>query len=247
MRVDPSRLSVSSQNPQSFNRYSYVENEPVDLVDREGLFLGPLDWSACQDPVLGPLFCGLPIAMELPTPVETEPIGNQPQGVRVPLFGERLSLFVSERSRVLGFLNNRQSDCSKYLLSQLGISGRRVARAVLGQRPFDGTLSTITMLRAGLNSSTGLFSDMTVQDFLNQTGALGAEAFYANPIFGASKLDVYYAPTGIWAPAILHETLHYFLGIDDTTLATRLQIPLEAIRDNGTQVITWKLRDAGCN
>ena len=34
---DPYRGSISISNPQSFNRYSYVQNDPVNLIDPTGL------------------------------------------------------------------------------------------------------------------------------------------------------------------------------------------------------------------
>ena len=45
---DPYDGSMSVGNPQSFNRYSYVENEPTNFVDPSGLFMAPpyiADWS----------------------------------------------------------------------------------------------------------------------------------------------------------------------------------------------------------
>jgi RHS repeat-associated protein len=38
---DPSSGSYDLTNPQSFNRYSYVQNDPVNFVDPSGLFAGP--------------------------------------------------------------------------------------------------------------------------------------------------------------------------------------------------------------
>jgi len=38
---DPYRGSMSTGNPQSFNRYSYVGNEPTNFVDPSGLFMAP--------------------------------------------------------------------------------------------------------------------------------------------------------------------------------------------------------------
>jgi RHS repeat-associated protein len=36
MSVDPSRLSIERFNPQSWNRYTYVYNNPLKLVDHNG-------------------------------------------------------------------------------------------------------------------------------------------------------------------------------------------------------------------
>jgi hypothetical protein len=179
--------------------------------------------------------------------------GEEPDpGVRVALSGERLARYLAARGHLIDLLNNRESDCSKFLLAKLGLSGTRVARAVLGQRAFDGLLSTITMLRAGINSSRGLLADWRVSDFFSfgepdpETNETSASAFYANPLYGADIRDVYYAPGALRAQMILHETLHYFLGITDTDLAARLGIDPGAISRDGTRVISWALRDGGC-
>ena len=44
---DPFRGSMAVANPQSFNRYAYVENDPVNLIDPEGLFC--VSWVTYED------------------------------------------------------------------------------------------------------------------------------------------------------------------------------------------------------
>ena len=36
MSVDPSRVSVDLANPQSWNRYTYVKNDPINRIDQNG-------------------------------------------------------------------------------------------------------------------------------------------------------------------------------------------------------------------
>lgn len=38
MSVDPSRVSINPTNPQSWNRYTYTLNNPLNLVDQNGLW-----------------------------------------------------------------------------------------------------------------------------------------------------------------------------------------------------------------
>ena len=56
---DPTDGSYSLENPQSFNRYSYVQNEPVNFVDPLGLDgfdpLGPPPPVPTLAPPAGPL------------------------------------------------------------------------------------------------------------------------------------------------------------------------------------------------
>ena len=43
---DPDNESASIEDPQSWNRYSYVENEPTNFVDPSGLLM--IDYSSCR-------------------------------------------------------------------------------------------------------------------------------------------------------------------------------------------------------
>jgi RHS repeat-associated protein len=48
--IDPFGASASVANPQSFNRYSYVNNNPTNLTDPTGMMAGAeYGWSAVQD------------------------------------------------------------------------------------------------------------------------------------------------------------------------------------------------------
>jgi RHS repeat-associated protein len=44
---DPYRGSMSIADPQSFNRFSYVQNDPVNFVDPTGLYWA-IDWGSCR-------------------------------------------------------------------------------------------------------------------------------------------------------------------------------------------------------
>jgi RHS repeat-associated protein len=46
MTPDPSRTSVDQRSPQSWNRYAYVHNDPVNFYDPDGTFLRVPDPSA---------------------------------------------------------------------------------------------------------------------------------------------------------------------------------------------------------
>jgi RHS repeat-associated protein len=48
---DPYQGSMNLGDPQSFNRYSYVENDPVNMVDPTGLYWA-IDWGSCRAEVV---------------------------------------------------------------------------------------------------------------------------------------------------------------------------------------------------
>jgi RHS repeat-associated protein len=51
--VDPLGASASAANPQSLNRYSYVENDPVNSVDPDGLMTFMIDGMECSAQTAG--------------------------------------------------------------------------------------------------------------------------------------------------------------------------------------------------
>ncbi|MFY9557689.1 MAG: RHS repeat-associated core domain-containing protein, partial [Blastocatellia bacterium] len=59
-RPDPYDGSYDLVNPQSLNRYSYVQNDPIDSVDPTGLLLGIGQAGICSNPFLG-WFCHVPL------------------------------------------------------------------------------------------------------------------------------------------------------------------------------------------
>src|SRR6185369_12965538 len=67
--VDPLGASADSLNPQTFNRYSYVNNDPVNQIDRSGLMAytgADQSWADLSDG-----FWGSHIAFGMPRPERT--------------------------------------------------------------------------------------------------------------------------------------------------------------------------------
>jgi RHS repeat-associated protein len=60
-RPDPYEGSYNLDIPQSLNRFSYVESDPVNSVDPTGLVLGPDFGDPCFNPILGIFTCSGPI------------------------------------------------------------------------------------------------------------------------------------------------------------------------------------------
>ena len=86
MTPDPAGLAaVDPTNPQSWNRYAYVLNDPLDYIDPDGLFGGPC--GSFDDP------CSVPGAPEPPPPCQppyicpTGPTGPTNPGVPNPISG----------------------------------------------------------------------------------------------------------------------------------------------------------------
>jgi RHS repeat-associated protein len=72
LQADPYRESGGATSPQSWNRYSYVQNMPVDAVDPLGLILDTT-WGSnelCDGSVVGQLFCSVVTA---PSPRDPTP------------------------------------------------------------------------------------------------------------------------------------------------------------------------------
>ncbi|HEV2707198.1 MAG TPA: hypothetical protein VGV59_14855, partial [Pyrinomonadaceae bacterium] len=171
----------------------------------------------------------------------------QTQGTRAPLTGDNRTQYRNERDRLLNILKNSDS-CKAFLKDKLGLSASRIANAVRGQRAFDGTASTISTEAAGIQSSKGLFAGMSVQQFFETLTPDAAAAVYASGR-GSTPRDVYYAPSGLNAATILHETLHTFYGStypDDKSLATKLGVSDEDFNREGSRSINTALRNAGC-
>ncbi len=257
--TDPSHQSMSVGNPQSFNRYAYVQNDPVNFVDPSGLdggadFLTALLLGAQVGASFsvyggGDGFLGgsggsggrhVP-AMELGNDEFNTGGGDPPNSGRAPLTGDMLSRFTETRDRLVKLLRDKNSDCAKFLRDKVGVSGSRVARTILGQRAFDGAASTISLEDAGTLprgsyttvGNQNIQSTASVSEFLARGGGSAVQASYARASTGATFNDVYYLGIGIHGSTILHEALHTLLGASD-----------EALDKKGADVVS--LTKAGC-
>ena len=145
----------------------------------------------------------------------------QNTGVRGQLTGDRLNAYNNARAGALAALKNN-ADCKKFLLENFGLSASRVARAVRGQRAFDGLTSTINAADAGLVTHSDPRAGYQVKDLFTPTGKgiIGAlQAGYASrEDRGATQRDIYFGYYGFEASTIIHETLHSFTGLDDDAL-----------------------------
>jgi RHS repeat-associated protein len=233
---DPYGKSLRVANPQSFNRYAYVHNDPMNFVDPSGLddlddwVPGPGDiiYTNTKDSGYGGIqgWLGGDTGMMLELPSPDAPTGGgspEPQnlGARGQLTGDRLEAYKNGRAGALEALKNN-SACKTFLLEKFGLSAGAVATAVGRQRAFDGLTSTITAADAGLVPHSDPRAGYQVKDLFTPTGSgiVGAiQAGYASPEDqGATQRDIYFGYYGFEASTIIHETLHSFTGLDDEAL-----------------------------
>ncbi len=266
MQPDPKGLIREKMSlPQSLNRYSFVANDPINHTDPSGedwsIILRFFAESECN--ARGGGFYGFYInefgqvfiecdsrsrpIIQL-TKQLLEELGEwQPRrrGVRVPLQGTKLANFNSEVGRLVFLLQLPASDCSRFLTLHLGNDARGsfLLDAVLSQRAFDGELSTISLKDAGISP---LEPTIQVNEFLGLTQADAIRTDSYRQGFFATEKDVYYSSSGIKAPVILHETLHYYLGLGDMELADKFGLTAEWNRTKDSRIISNALADGGC-
>ncbi|HEX5887126.1 MAG TPA: RHS repeat-associated core domain-containing protein, partial [Pyrinomonadaceae bacterium] len=173
------------------------------------------------------------------------PVSNfQAGGVRRPLDDIQKSIFDVSIKFLLARLNDKNSPCAKFLREKLGLSSTRVARALKGIRAFDGKTSTLTLKDAGLLPLSERGSTTTsVAALFRDPNLNAARAAYATPDDrGATLRDIYFGYT-FRPQTILHETLHFFTGMNDDRLAAALGVKLEGVETGG---ISEALKNAGC-
>jgi RHS repeat-associated protein len=165
-------------------------------------------------------------------------------GVRRPLDEIQQSIFDTSLKYLLAQLKDKNSPCAKFLREKLGLSANRVARALKGIRAFNGRTSTLSLKDAGLLPLSGRGSTTTsVAALFRDPNLNAARAAYSTPDDrGATLRDIYFGY--VFRPqTILHETLHFFTGMNDERLAAALGVKLEGLETGG---ISEALKNAGC-
>jgi hypothetical protein len=227
---------MSIGDPQSFNRYSYVENDPVNLVDPTGLmcYLRVEVWNVGgreSTRVIGVWCDPTPSSPAAPTTSQNKP------GVRKPLSPKDQKRYNEQRNNLLARGISQQ--CADFLRSH-GIDPNEVTTAINLQQAFSGPGSTISRRDAGIID----FDSPGWQNF-ERTQPARAAAIADGPVkyefrggttkaatgiapggrTGATLADrsnVFYSGGGLNSGFIFHEALHSVTGLGDDRLAQRL-------------------------
>jgi len=266
---DPDGNSMSLSNPQSMNRYTYANNDPMNSVDPSGLvtcfgyfivILHFIDGHLVGQDTIGfiPVFCwgDGPIGGDGPG-------GGGPGGRPgdVPLGKKDQKKYDKEKDKLQK--KGISQKCAQYLTSH-GINPQDVMTAVALQNPFSGTKSTTSVVDAGVRdfetegwknyqnmypqTAAGEMKRPVNVDFksgrYNTTKAeTGIAPGGHTGATIAERSTVYFSGGGVTAPIIFHEALHSATGLGDDRLAAKLGMAGVA---NPSSAISKALKDHGC-
>ena len=258
--VDPYKGSNDLNNPQSFNRYIYVGNDPTNRTDPFGLYSFP--WSIIDlgngEYVVRFCFRSGEISWcEWSIISEHDPRRDQKKPLecaghtKAPLTGDKLAKYNAELTTIKAKLSTDK--CKEYL-GRHGIDPAKALEAVNMQRPYDGNKSDISYLEAGVippdeAALGGLFFKKCISGQFKSRGKdLGAltgaypEQKPPDQTTVDERSDVYYGDN-FSAATILHEALHSLFGATDQQLANMLgNIDISG----GSRAISKALQKNGC-
>ena len=253
---DPYGGSMRPTNPQTFNRYSYVSNDPVNRIDPSGLdddppnigHVGDVDIYAGPDPLDFP-------TMNISSVVMLRQISG------TSLSGNQLQSYLKSRGKARDNLRNSKSPCAE-LLAKLNLTVDQLIAALDNQQAFSGPASTnISTQEAGIlgpvdKTATGMARTILEEELTWSVG----EYFGNRPrtkamtaIFGANPNHVYFRSKE-WSDKqwlIVHEALHSTTRMGDIALAGALGLkdgngkPFTTT-DAAGAAITEALRANGC-
>jgi RHS repeat-associated protein len=250
--TSPDPLAGSLADPQSFNRYAYTQNDPVNSIDPSGLnpaapgsyFTGTIwrTWYGNADSgykLVGISYIGS----------WSDGDGGGSGGVKALLNEKDAKRYEQEQLGALGRLAFTPG-CREFL-AKVGIGVKELIDAVRNQRPFDGTRSTISRAAAGLvdpeDPTDVRYGNVAVRSsFGSRSGTNAATGMYPGGATVANttvydRSDIYFRRAGINTATILHEALHSLLGETDPQLQRRFGLS-SGLSNN----ITEELRKRDC-
>ncbi|MBK7705896.1 MAG: RHS repeat protein [Acidobacteria bacterium] len=234
--------TVPTQNPDNCDGDVDLENNKVNI--RCGDSTIPEDF---KDASYSPLLDIVPKSID----------DHDPNLGKVALSGKKLGKYENGRSKLRKKLAE-SAKCRNFLLSK-GIDPDDLLETVNKQIAWDGELSTISRLNAGLIDSTvdlskpenASYANGPVQNnFIPNRGTiyLAWTAFYSRyqimELDWMGRREVYFGKKGLNSGTILHEAIHSMTGMGDPELANLLGVKIRPGED--THSITKILRKNDC-
>jgi RHS repeat-associated protein len=247
---DPAGLVAADvTNPQSWNRYAYLSNEPLTGVDPSGMFRCGLCYDGDDDgggdppPPPDPCFFDSEFCGGGSPPPILPPGG----GIKAPLNPKDQRRYDKQKAKALKDLMN--PDCIAFCTSH-GIDPVALAQTIQNQQAFNGSQSTIT--QADAQAYISKQNDTVAQGFkgtskqtvdagasLNGTDLYFHQGGFLSSIFGNPFIN---------EATIEHEGLHNYCGMEcggafDADLQRMLGLP---VNTSDTTNITQALKDHHC-
>jgi RHS repeat-associated protein len=241
-RPDP--LPGSPRHPQTYNRYSYTANDPINYIDPSGLlricfgnhvYIDRFNLATGQ--IVSTTYVGFQVDFCI----------SIPDGFSAPLRDKDARQFQNVKNQ----LSTLSKQCLEFLASK-GITAEQVQSALAAINPFDANRSTIS------SRDFGYAENKPLKDVIGGLFGLTGHKAIIRPDRNGSIRDkgpgsrsVYFRTSwfdGIDRPTVLHEALHITTNLYDKKLAEKLGITLDKKDDDvdASRKITNILRDNGC-
>lgn len=233
-------IVVARTNPQTWNRYPYVGNDPMRNFDPSGLFY----LLANMGDQMGSLSDEAPYWDDFGADPFNLGIGGN--GGKAPLSDKDQKKY--NKLKAIALKDMLNLDCVAFCVSH-GIDPAQLASTLQNQQAYNGSISTLTQGQAqiGIANASGNIdlnesvadafhgdSTVTAAGSLNGTDVYFQAGGFLSGLFGNSNIS---------EGTIEHEALHNMTGLGDTGLQIMLGVKVNA---DCTTDITKALEDHHC-
>jgi len=245
---DPFTGSASLAEPQSFNRFSYVANQPTNFIDPSGLFQIQYCTRTWVDYGEGRVYS----SWSCVTVYDSGGGGGGPAALSQKEIGKL-------KKNVKKILKKLQKERCKKFLENAGISiDDLVSQLNDSSLSFSAMRSSETTVEeAGLLGANARAEFEELPDAARRSGlaALGMSVreWFKNNDNSTRRVNaavgtggrIFYR--GFQATTTLHENLHVLTGLGDVDLANKLGLKFDGTGDSASSAISQALRDNGCS